>query len=270
MAKRIQSSTIIDFALGRLTSAESLGLLESIEKDPRASDELDLVVDLMNEAADPRSSVFRTSVVYRESFLPRIARSISETIRSHPFLYPAGAFGSFVAALGVLACLNLISGNPLNVLTGIDGTAFSWNARGGADNSDIAGAYVCFTHGEYSKSLSLLDRHIRLQPNDDLAPYVHYSAGAVCLIASKRNYFALFQTYDAALISEALQHLSLAMSRSTNRRLLEESRFLRAKGFLMLNKPFEAIAVLDTVRSLNGPRSDEAMQMIERIHALTP
>ncbi len=269
MAKRIQSSTIIDFALGKLTPAESLGLLESIEKDPRASEELDLVVDLMNEAADPQSSMFKTPVTYRKSFLSRAVGSIIERIGSHPFLYPAGAFGSLVAALGIIASINIVSGNRLDELTGIDRTAFSWNARG-ADNSDIAGAYVCFTHGEYSKSLSLLDRHLRLEPGDDLAPYVHYTAGAVCLIASKRRYFALFQTYDAALVSEALRHLSSAIGRSTNRRLLEESRFLRAKGFLMINKPSEAIVELDAVRSLNGPRCDEAMQMIERIHALTP
>lgn len=269
MAKRIQSSTIIDFALGKFTPAESLGLLESIEKDPRASEELDLVVDLMNEAADPQSSVFKSPVVYQKSFFARIVGIFVEKIRNHPFLYPAGAFGSLVAALGVIAFVNLISGNRLDELTGIDRTAFSWNARG-ADNSDITGAYVAFTHGEYSKSLALLDRHIRLEPDDDLAPYVHYTAGAVCLIASKRNYFALFKTNDALLVSEALHHLSSAIGRSTNKRLLEESRFLRAKGFLMINKPTEAIAELDTVRSFNGPRCDEAMQMIERIHAITP
>lgn len=269
MAKRIRSSTIIDFAHGRLTPAESLGLLESIEKDARASKELDLVVDLMNEAADPHSGIFRIPVAQETSFLCRTMRSIVENVRSHPILYPAGAFGSLVAALGVLACINLISGNRLDELTGIDRTAFSWNARG-ADNSDIAGAYEFFTRAEYAKSLSLLDRHLRLQPDDDLAPFVHYTAGAVCLIASKRYYFALVQTYDVPLISEALQHLSSAIGRSTNRRLLEESRFLRAKGLLMINKPREAAAELDTVRSLNGPRSDEAMQMIERIHAINP
>jgi outer membrane protein assembly factor BamD (BamD/ComL family) len=196
-------------------------------------------------------------------------RSIAGKFRCHPFLYPAGAFGSLIAALGVVACINMISSNRLNELTGIDRTAFSWNARG-ADNSDIAGAYICFTHGEYEKSLSLLDRHLRLQPDDDLAPFVHYTAGAVCLIASKRSYFDLIQAYDGSLITEALQHLSSAEARSTNRRLLEESRFLRAKALLMINRPLEAVAELDTVRSLNGPRSDEAMQMIERIHAITP
>jgi hypothetical protein len=64
--------------------------------------------------------------------------------------------------------------------------------------------------------------------------------------------------------------LDVAIATTSNRRLLEESRYLVAKGFLMLNRPAEAIAQLDTLRSLNGPRSEEAMQMIERIHALTP
>jgi hypothetical protein len=269
MSERIQTSTIIDFAHGRLTPEESLGLLKSMEEDPRASKELDLVVDLMNEAADPQSRLFAASTSRQKPFFIRTFRVIAERFRSHPFLYPAGAFGCFVAALLILIGTNLLSADKLDELTGIDRTAFTWNARG-TDNSDIAGAYFCFTNGEYAKSLTLLDRYLRLEPRGDLAPYVHYTAGAVCLIASRESYFTLFRTHNRTRVSEALQHLSIAIGQTSNRRLLEESRFLRAKGYLMLHRPYEAIAELDTVRTLSGPRSEEAMQMIERIHALTP
>jgi hypothetical protein len=269
MAKKIPTSTIIDFAHGRLSPSESLEVLDSIERDPRASKELDLVVDLMNEAADPDSAVFAPPLPARKPFLTRVIRSFAGAFRNHPFLHPAGAFGSLVVTLCIVIGINLMSSNKLDELTGIDRTAFTWNARG-TDNSDIAGAYVFFTNGEYEKSLTLLDRYLRLEPRGELAPYVHYTAGAVSLISSKRNHFSLFQTHDALLISNALEHLSRAISGTSNRRLLEESRFLRAKGYLMLYRPAEAIAELDTVRTLNGPRSEEAMQMIERIHALTP
>jgi len=69
MSERIQTSTIIDFAHGRLTPEESLGLLKSIEEDPRASEELDLVVDLMNEAADPQSRLFAAPASLRNRLL---------------------------------------------------------------------------------------------------------------------------------------------------------------------------------------------------------
>jgi hypothetical protein len=252
-----------------LTPEESLGLLESIEKDPRSSRELDLVVDLMNEAADPQSKVFMAPAFHHKPFPIRTMRHFIEGLRRHPFLFPVGAFGSLAVALVIIISVNLISANKLDELTGIDRTAFSWNARG-TDDSDITGAYLSFTNGDYSKSLTLLDRYLRMEPRGDLAPYVHYTAGAVSLIASKTNYFNMFQTHNGTRVAEALQHLSLAISQTTNRRLLEESRFLRAKGYLMLHKPVEAIAELDSVRFLNGPRSEEAMQMIERIHALTP
>lgn len=269
MANRIQTSTIIDFAHGRLTPAESLGLLDSIAKDRRASEELDLVVDLMNEAADPQSIMFAAPLLDQKPFVVRTIRSFVEKFRSHPFLYPVGALGCLAAAMLIVISINILTANKLDELAGIDRTAFTWNARG-TDNSDIAGAYICFTNGDYAKSLALLDRYLHLDPNGDLAPYVHYTAGAVCLIASRQSYFTLFQTHDATRVSEALQHLSIAIGRASNRRLIEESRLLRAKGYLMLHRPLEAIAELDTVRSLNGPRSEEAMQMIERIHALTP
>ncbi len=269
MGKRIHTSTIIDFAHGRLTPADSLGLLESIEKDPHASEELDLVVDLMNEASDPKSVVFMAPVRPPRTIVSRTLSSFVESIRNHPFLYPAGAFGSLAAAMILVVGINVLSANRFDELTGIDRTAFTWNARG-TDNSDVAGAYICFTNGEYAKSLALLDRYLRLEPAGDLAPYVHYTAGAVCLIASRESYFTLFQTHNAARISEALQHLSIAASQTSNRRLIEESRFLRAKAYLMLHRPSEAIAELDAVRALNGPRSEEAMQIIARVHALTP
>jgi tetratricopeptide (TPR) repeat protein len=163
----------------------------------------------------------------------------------------------------------MLSTGKLDELTNIDRTAFTWNARG-TDNSDIAGAYFCFTNGDYAKSLTLLDRYLRLEPRGDLVPYVHYTAGAVSLIASKQSYLTIFQTHNGTRVSEALQHLSLAIGQTSNRRLLEESRLLRAKAYLLLQRPYDAIADLDTVRSLSGPRSEEAMQMIERIHALTP
>ncbi len=269
MPERIQTSTIVDFAHGRLTPEESLGLLKSIEDDPRVSEELDLVVDLMNAAADPQSSLFVAPAFHQKPFLIRTLRSFVESFRSHPFLYPVGAFGCLAAALVIVITANLLTADKLDELTGIDRTAFTWNARG-TDNSDIAGAYFCFTDGDYAKSLTLLDRYLRLEPRGDLTPYVHYTAGAVCLIASRHSYFTLFQNHNETRVSEALQHLSLAIGQTSNRRLLEESRFLRAKGYLMLHRPDEAIAELDTVRSLIGPRSEEAMQMIERIHALTP
>jgi hypothetical protein len=269
MAERIHTSTIVDFAHGRLTPEESLGLLESIEKDPRASKGLDLVVDLMNEASDPQSDMFMAPAFHQKPFLVRTFRAFIGSFRSHPLLYPAGAIGCAVAALVIVISMNMLSANKLDELTGIDRTAFTWNARG-TDNSDIAGAYLCFTNGDYAKSLTLLDRYLRLEPHGDLAPYVHYTAGAVCLIASRQSYFTLFQTHNRVRVAEALQHLSLAIGQTSNRRLLEESRLLRAKGYLMLHRPDEAIADLDTVRSLNGPRSEEAMQMIERINALTP
>jgi hypothetical protein len=269
MPERIQTSTIVDFAHGRLTPEESLGLLKSIEEDPGASEELDLVVDLMNAASDPQSSLFAAPAIRQKLFPVRALRTFIESFSRQPLLYPAGAFGCLAAALALVIGVNLLSSDKLDELTGIDRTAFTWNARG-TDNSDIAGAYFCFTNGEYAKSLTLLDRYLRLEPHGDFVPYVHYTAGAVGLIASRQSYLTLFQSHNGTRVAEALQHLSLAIGQTTNRRLLEESRFLRAKAYLMLHRPDEAIAELDTVRSLSGPRSEEAVQMIERIHAVTP
>lgn len=267
--KPIRSSTLIDFAHGRLSPDESLELLSRMEHDPRASERLDLIVDLMNEASDPASPLFEMRVPERDSIFRRIGRSVVDTLRTHPILAPSAGFGALAAAVGIVVLVNVFTVNKLEELAGIDRTAFVWNSRG-SDNSDLAGAYFFFTNGEYERSLGLLDRYLREYPGGELTPYVHYTSGAVALLSSRRSLLTIIHIRNSARVKEGLDQLSLALSQTSNQRLKEEARFLRAKGFLMLGDARGAIAELDSLRALDGPREEEAMQMIERIHALTP
>ena len=269
MDKTIRSSTMIDFAHGRLSPEESLELLAKIETDPLASERLDLVVDIMNEASDPRSQLFEGRVPAGGSRARRTLASLVETFRSHPILTPVGGLGALAAVFGIIIMASFFTANRLEELAGIDRTAFTWNARG-ADNSDLAGAYLYFTTGDYDRSLGLLDRYLRQYPEGDLAPYVHYTAGAVSLLSSRQSVLGVLHTRSISRVKEGLDQLSLALRQSANQRLREETRYLRAKGFLMLGDGRQAIAELDSLRVLDGPRKEEAMQMIERIHALTP
>ena len=269
MDKELRASTIIDFAHGRLSSEESLEFLAKIESDPEGSKKLNLVVDIMNEAADPRSRLFETRVAEPDSAVRRAVGLVVEAFRSHPVLVPLGGFGVLAAALGILVMANVFMANRFEELAGIDRTAFTWNARG-SDNSDLAGAYLYFTNGEYDRSLTLLDRYVHQHPGGDLAPYVHYTTGAVDLLSSRRSYLTVLHFRLRSRVIAGLDELSLAVRQASNQRLKEEARFLRAKGFLMVGDGASAIAELDSLRALDGPRKEEAMQMIERIHALTP
>ena len=269
MDKELRASTIIDFAHGRLSSEESLEFLAKIESDHEASEKLNLVVDIMNEAADPRSRLFEARVAEPDWAARRAIGFVVEAIRSHPVLVPLGGFGALAAVLGILVMANVFMANRFEELVGIDRTAFTWNARGN-DNSDLAGAYLYFTNGEYERSLTLLDRYLREYPGGELAPYVHYTTGAVDLLSSRRNYLSVLHFRLRSRVREGLDELSLAIRQASNQRLKEEARFLRAKGFLMVGDGRSAIAELDSLRAFDGPRKEEAMQMIERIHALTP
>ena len=269
MEKTIRSSTIIDFAHGRLSPEESLALLARLDNDPQASESLNLVVDIMNEASDPTSSLFLGRQAEHVSHLRRVVQSVIDTIRAHPVLTPVGGLGVLAAALAIVIMASLFTANRFEELAGIDRTAFNWNARGN-DNSDLAGAYLYFTNGDYERSLGLLGRYLRESPGGELAPYVHYTSGAVDLLASRRTYLTILSLRKTARVREGLDQLSLAITQTSNRRLKEEARFLRAKGFLMIGDAGAAIAELDSLRVLDGPRKEEAMQMIERIHALNP
>jgi hypothetical protein len=47
MSEKIPIDKIVDFAAGRLSREESLALLDQIEHDPQASQDLDLIASMM-------------------------------------------------------------------------------------------------------------------------------------------------------------------------------------------------------------------------------
>jgi len=262
-----RTSAIIDMAHGRLTPGESLRLFDEIENDPTASAELDLVADLMNVAAETNGNVFRERDRARAPLWKRLAWRIREKCDERPVLYPVGSLAVAMLALAMILGANALWSNKYEELLGIDRTAFEWSVRGEGDE-DVSTAYHYFTNGEYTQALESLQRYLRIHPDGELTAYVHYSTGSICLLSAKRNVLSLFTKYDPESVNTGLDHLGKATAQSNNPRLVEESLFLRAKGFLMLGREEDAIAELRRLHTLKGPKTNEARQVIERINAL--
>jgi hypothetical protein len=94
---------------------------------------------------------------------------------------------------------------------------------------------------------------------------VHYSAGAICLKSARSTILTFLPAYNEEQVMKGLAHLRHASLTAPSQDLRDQSRFLRAKGFLMLQQDAEAIAELDSVIDSGSGRSAEATLFVERI-----
>ena len=267
VVERSQFNDLVDLAMGRLSPEDSLKAFEELERTHDVSKDLDVIVDLIHLASDPRENVFSSSDRLRSPWWRFVALWIRERSAIHPILYPSGIVAGFLIALALLLAIFIPKGNRYEELLGIDRTVFEWNIRGVGDR-DVAIGYHFFTEGEYSKCILHLERYIRTHAVSEIGGYIHYSLGSVYLLSSRKSNLPHMTTYDGARIRSGLAELEISGLQTSSPRLREESRFLRSKGYLMLELADSAIAELDSVFVMNGVRKSEASQMIDRIRSL--
>jgi hypothetical protein len=263
----IDTSKLVDLATGKLPPEEGLLAFEEIERRKDQSESLELSVQLVNLASARTGNVFRDPVPEKTSVWLRIVWRMEEICERKPMLYPLGAFCLLAIAASCVAISNQILTSPFEELTTIDRTSFAWRVRGG-DEEDIGEAYRYFIDGEYQRSAEHLERYLRTHQENGLSDYVHFSLGTVYLLDARHTILSLFPRYHGGTVNRALSHLRLASDSRTNRRLREESLMLSAKGYLMLSEPDSAIVEYRRVAEMEGDRSTEARQLIERLNAI--
>jgi len=255
---------MVDFALGNMSPEESLEVLEYLEQHPDASKDLDLASGLLNFVALHAEDVFEAnneSVVAKRSVGRNIAEWLEGIFRSRRLVYSIAVV--FLAIVGLVAA-SWLNTSKYYGLTKMDGLPFESIVRGPGEQ-DFVIAQQLFSEKRYDESIRQLERFLKAFPRSELADYAHYSAGAVCLVGSQRSVVLLFPSHDPAHVRQGLNHLDIAVHTSSNVRIIEESHWLRAKGFLMLDMPEEAIAELGKVESLDGVRKADAFHLAATI-----
>ena len=270
MGKKIDRNKIVDLTLGNLSPEESLKLLEEIETDPDASHDLELANAVLNFVQVHGKEVFgpeKASTSSRAFRWDAILLKVQDVIRRKRFAYPAIlALGTFVM-LALLVTASHVSTGKYYQLTKIDEVEFGARLRGpGKEDFALASDYLL--QGRYDESIRLLERYIRAYPGSDLLKFAHYSAGAIYLLSAHSSVVSLFPTYDRDRVTKGLNHLSLVEIGPTSIKLEEEARYLQAKGFLMLDRPDEALAELLGVVLLNGSRKEDATELISEIRRI--
>jgi len=256
----IDTTMLTDLVLGKLSPEESLRMLREIEHDPQASQELEARTRLLAHVREGGEALFAgRNAVAGTSPLAQARRWWA----SCPVAgYAIGA--AVVLLIALVPVVNVLTKGPLVDLARVGYPQYEAVLRSAGD-SDIGLAVRMLRGGHPQESLLLLERFCRAYPENDMREYAHYLAGAIYLSDAQESLLGMFVSYDLSRVRAGMTHLGEALRFSGNPRLTEESHWLRAKGFLMLERPAEALAELETVRRLDGARANDAAQLMGKI-----
>jgi len=258
-----------DLALGHLAPEESLRLLDHIEGDPEASAELELHIAMVNLAEAKGDEIFgaRPDPAGGEGIFSGVRESAPVWVQSfRPALVLRAIAVLLIPVLLLIGADRLLT-DPYAELARVERTEFNVLVRAG-EQEDVDLAYRLLDAGQHEEALRLFERFARAFPESDIIDYVHYSAGSVYLMTAQRTFLSLFLSYDRERSVAGMDHLRHAIDHSSNMRLIEESHWLRAKGYLMLRLPEEAREELQLVIGLGGRRKNDATRLLHEISNL--
>ena len=255
----IDTTRMSDLVLGKLSPEESLRLLEEIERDPVASEELEARTRLLAQVRSGGEFLFSPV----RSTAGRSLRWVRR-LWSDGFLSPRLIGAAILVVIALLPLTSALTRGPYVDIARVEAPRYESLLRS-VGESDIALAIRLLRTGRSHESLLLLERFCRAYPESDMRQYAHYLAGAVYLVDARRAFLGMFASYDAASVQAGLAHLDEALRLSESPRLVEESHWLRAKALLMLERPDDAIAELRVVCSLEGVRAEDAASLMETV-----
>ncbi len=266
MSERIPIGKIVDFAAGRLSREESLAVLDQIEHDEQASQDLELVASMMDLEEKERIVLAAEVAGQHATMLSRLRSLVFPVLpkfRAHPVLSGAAAFAVVFAALMIMLPLS----SPYGTFASLHDFDFGATVRG-VELEDFDVAFDLYREGKYEESIKLFERYIRAFPMGNLREYAHYSAGAAYLRWSEWRFFSLYIGFDRQRVRDGMEHLHEVVQISRNGRLLEDARWLLAKGNLMLSEIEPAKKELRMLVEMGGGRSEEAAEMIRALQTV--
>jgi ElaB/YqjD/DUF883 family membrane-anchored ribosome-binding protein len=270
MKRHRKKGYVTDFALGMLSPEESLRVLEEIEHDPGASADLELATALLNVAQTdgeelfaPGDEALQAKVQRRKAF----GSGIRDFVRARPLAFPVGVASALGLLLVVLLTVSKENTSKYYALARIDPVEFVSRVRGFGED-EIQSASSLFSDGRWDESIKVLEWYTRAFPQSDRIDYVHYFAGSVYLLSAPRSYLTLFPSFDRDRVLRAIAHLERAARSPSSQRIREESHWLLAKAYLMLEMPTKASEELERVLSVNGQKKAEAAALIAAIQAI--
>ena len=180
-------STLVEFVHGRLTVDQSLEILDQIEQNPQSSMDLDLIVQILNEAADPCSDIFDLETNTQKNFLERMDAVLTMFGPRRMLQVVTSVFALLIILTAMIETPRLHRSSKFDEFTALNKSSIDWNIRGGNKTSDLVTAYQLFAEGEIDKSIDVLKVCARANSRSMIAAYAHYEAGAIYLLAARKS-----------------------------------------------------------------------------------
>lgn len=260
---RVEEYSLADFALGRLSSEESLKVLDFIERNDAKNKELDDIIRILALGSYVRG--------------PESGRN--ELDQSGP--RPARVSPSFLSVISRMAAVVLVvvggvlvageRSKPKNLeLIEANAADIDVTTRSRSDGV-VAIAYALLLEGDNRRASELLNWCVEVLPDGEDLAYAHLVRGGMLLIDSKQEHLGVFSHFDTNLVNLGLAELEMASRESAPRRVRECADWLAAKGNLMIGEELRAIQYLNDVEEAGGIRQAEAksLRLILTGHAET-
>ena len=248
-----KTRSLVEFAQGRLTSEESMEVLELVESSSDKSGELETVIDILDAVEN--------AVLFLDD--PCESRSASRfSVRGQHSLFASAmrAAALVVALIGASLIAQELSKPEMLALTHVDPQDFDLRTRGEGEQI-IEVTFALLSEGEYNGAMNLVDWSLSALPKGDDRAHAHLLKGGLLLMRSEIYTLGLFSHYDTSLVRLALEELVKARQDSDQRMVLETSLWLAIKSNLILGNRTQALEQARQLQSVGGIRHAEAIQL---------
>ena len=264
MSKRIDSSRITDLVLGKLPPEEALKVLDEVERNPEASREVELAVQMLNFARGEGAEEFASqeaAATAKVKLRRRWWDVVPGWIRAPRLVYAMAAV-SVVVVLGIVTRYFVV---PRDVIPDAGGEWIEWATVRFPESVDLLTAQETFRDGGNLAAYDKLTRYLRVHPDDPLRGEVRYNAALLCFDLGREEVAGILVSYDTVWISRGLGILDMVVEDTSSVALVEGARILRAMGLIAVGRGAEAEADLRIVSDLRGPHEAEARKLLQKI-----
>jgi hypothetical protein len=245
---------LVEFALGRLSPAESLRILDRVSADEGLSADLDLVLLMLGEGK-------REGSLHRRTYSPRGDRGNRLREWSTFSLTVLRTAAMLFMLLGVGLILREVTKPDYADIAAVGSSDLDFRMRGGAQ--DVLGlARALVMKGEYEDGLRMAEWYLSVFPEGSERSEAHVLKGALLLVQARKTRVGVFLRFDESLVDAAWTELQRARLARDFVRTREHVAWFEAKALLMKGNVQEARALFESVAVMGGVRNDDAKRIL--------
>jgi hypothetical protein len=265
MKRREEGASVSEFVLGQMSPEEALQFLDEVERDPELSAEVEDCVMVARVAEECGGEVFTSA----QSGPWLVRENVPTASGIGLVLRRAISFRSLAIACVLLLLLGVpwlsdhVSG-PYSDLAVVTEGEVDVPMRG-VDDGRLTQIKKLLHAGRYDEAITLLEEYVQNTPTAERRAYAAYLLGGAYLISARKSYLGFFAAYDDDRVALGMGYLMEVVRNGGEGRLVQEARWLRAKGYLMIGHPDAAVGEATEIVVEGGSKTGYATGLLADI-----